>query len=232
MPLRQPPSQPGPQAAWGRQIYARGVRDATLAVIGPLATSVRHNVQRQVPVPGAAQPRPEPLLVRGLARSASANTPVLPQARVQRAPDEAAPGQATLPLQPATAAAAAAPTGTLPLAPPTPAPAQPEKTPAVARIQAWPATPIAPAVQRLPLAPVIQRAGEEGSSGGSTVSGDDLNQDEQLSRYLKGLRGGPAPTSTANTSDDEERELDELATQLLPYIKRLLEIEKERLDPI
>ena len=247
MPLRQPAAAPeaepsGPPASrppefsLGSQIYARGVRDAQMNVFGALTTTRRSSsVQRRPEAAGAAQAL-EPAPALSLARTSAARTPVLWQARVQRAyddepktttGDQAAAGLAQAPL-------------VMPLAPPGPAPDnQPptEAQPASAAPTPAGAQPpsAAPRLERvaasgnLPLAPVIARAGGNGQPE-ATVTDTTAAADSQ---------GGAAPTAedvTPATLDAEavvdQIDLDELADQLLPYVKRLMAVERERHRPV
>jgi hypothetical protein len=216
MPLREPPAAPrGPEASGpsggrtttpslqlslGSQIYARGVKDARMAVMEPLATNVRGGVQRR-PAAGPASlqtlPASGQALIMGLARS-TLNTSVLPQTRVQREDDpQNQPQNQLVPVTP--------PTGTLPLAPPGSAPVNGNPSPPTPT-----STALVPSQssQNLPLAPIVSR--------------DAGNTERQM-------------VTLGQNDDDEDTkgiDLDDLAEQLLPYIKRLMGVERQRDEPI
>src|SRR5579859_1784572 len=239
MPLREPtqpdntppgsePSAP-PQLSLGSQIYARGVKDARMNVMGPLATNLRRSIQRRPEPRGQAQTQTLPVAglppITGLARSTTGHTSVLPQARVQRAADEAAQGQGAAPGMLLAATAASEPAGTLPLAPPALAPEKP------ADVAPSPSTrPAATTVQRLPLAPVIQREGEANSERSVVAKSSASDRDGELDDLLKQLEKDEASASD-DDQDDDKFDLDDLADKLLPYIKRMMAVERERQEP-
>jgi hypothetical protein len=243
MPLRQPAApEPGaagagvaqaiaeaPGLSLGSQIYARGIKDARMTLVGPLAT----NVQRRPAAPGASagsqvQTPAGPLPLMGLARSAAARTSVLPQARVQREQDERpGPQNQLVPYAPPRTE----PSGTLPLAPPGPAPinpnpSQPPQTPPTPPPTSSPRPSVTS--QALTLAPVIARdGGENGSTSDSpSTAGDEIDRD--LNDLLAGLEDD---SLFDDVTDDDEIDLDVLAEQILPIIRRLLTIERERNQP-
>ncbi len=229
-----------PQLTLGSQVYARGVKDAQMPVVGPLATNVRGNIQRRPAASGRPQAPPwaaaEAAPILGLARSGSANTPVLPQARVQREATDNAPETLALTWP---GSQANPPVGTLPLAPPGPAPDNSART--ATRPETQTNNQIAPkpggagmavtAVQNLPLAPVIAR--EDGNTSTALTTTDNSENDDRLSTLLAGLED-----EVDSLADDEDYDpmqdidLDQLANQLVPYIKRLLAVERERHEPL
>ena len=226
MPLRESPAAGGPssdgptnappQLSLGSQIYARGVKDAHMAVMGPLATNLRRNIQRRpaASAPSATQTLPVPGApsIMGLARSAALHTSVLPQTRLQR--EDEPQNQPQNQLVPVSQ-----PTGTLPLAPPGPAPVNPNQSPPTPHTALAPGRP----TQSLPLAPVIAREGGNGNTP-LTTTGNDTDSD--LSDLLAGL-----VDDVTDLDDDEDMngiDLDNLADQLLPYVKRLLADEQQR----
>ena len=230
LPLREPPAARGsadrpvsgpPQLSLGSQIFARGVKDARMAVMGPLATNVRRDIQRRSAASAPAGPGTLPVvgapLTMGLARSASLHTSVLPQARVQR--EDEPNRQPQNQLVPVTA-----PTGTLPLAPPGPAPVNPNQG-ATAPTTSTALVPSRPAPS-LPLAPVIARDG--GNGNGTLTTTEETDTGGDLDDLLSSLED--------DSADDEEDEkgfdLDDLADKLLPYIKRLMAVERQRDEPI
>ena len=121
-------------------------------------------------------------------------------------------------------AAPSAPTGTLPLAPPGPAPERPAGATPTPHIQAGPA--VTP-VQRLPLAPVIQREGElvkvESNQSQALVP---VSNDSDLNKLLE-----EASEAASEDTEEDEVDLEDLATRLVPYVKRLIAIERERQEP-
>jgi hypothetical protein len=243
MPLRQPaapePAAGGPGAgqaiaeapalSLGRQIYARGIKDARMTLMGPLATNVRRSVQRQAAAAGpVARPQGQtlagPLPLMGLARSAAARTSLLPQARVQREGDERpAPQNQLVPYAPSRTE----PTGTLPLAPPGPAPINPNQSPPTPTPPSTSPRPSANS-QALTLAPVISRdGGESGTTSDSpSTAGNEIDRD--LNDLLAGLEDDSV---FDDVTDEDEIDLDNLAEQILPIIRRLLTIERERNQP-
>ncbi|MEP7357113.1 MAG: hypothetical protein ABI847_07725, partial [Anaerolineales bacterium] len=249
MPLREPPAppqSPAPSGAnagsLGDQVYARMVQGANLSHLDMPATGIRRAVQRQPALGLATMPlaeRPQP---RGLARTGPANTPVLPQARIQREIDGAppAPEPSSSPLWPSPPRTS----GTLPLAPPQVASASDARRTAMTTT----------GVQALPLAPTIQRhdAPESDStvttrprsnaiSGGSppmpTVTEDDDDDgDMGLARlfeedFVEDEIEPDAP-DVPDTEATDGINLDELADKVMPYLKRLMKIERERYNPI
>ena len=239
MPLREPTQRDSappaskqsalPQLSLGSQIYARGVKDARMNVMGPLATNLRRSIQRRPEPRGQAYTQTLPVAgpppITGLARSTTGHTSVLPQARVQRAADEAAQGQGAAPGMLLAATAASEPAGTLPLAPPALAPEKP------ADVAPGPSTrPAATTVQRLPLAPVIQREGEANSERSVVAKSSASDRDGELDDLLKQLEKDEASASD-DDQDDDKFDLDDLADKLLPYIKRMMAVERERQEP-
>ncbi len=229
MPLREPPAdaRPGPtpaggaspQLLLGSQVYARGMKDARMAVMGPLATNVRHNIQRRpapsAPVGTQTMPAAGASTILGLARSASLHTSVLPQTRVQR--EDEAPNQPQNQLVPVSQ-----PSGTLPLAPPGPAPVNPNQSAPTTSTALVPSRP----AQNLPLAPVIARDSGNNNTQLETTGGGDSSDD------LDDLLSGLEDDADLDDEDDKEVDLDDLADKLLPYIKRLMAVERQRDDPI
>jgi hypothetical protein len=154
----------------------------------------------------------------GLARSSSLRTSVLPQARVQR--DDEPERQPQNQLVPVTA-----PTGTLPLAPPGPAPVNPNQgAPAPT-----PHTALVPSRSgpTLPLAPVISRDGGNGGSAPTTTEDNDTGGTD-----LDDLLSGLEDDSEDDDEDEKGFDLDDLADKLLPFIKRLMAVERQRNEPI
>jgi hypothetical protein len=243
MPLREPPAGPSEPAArdLGDQVYARIVQGANLSHLDMPATGTRPVAQRKAgnghaPLPLAERPQP-----RGLARSSPASTPVLPQARIQREV-EPAPGatrqDSGSPLWPSPTTTS----GTLPLAPPQVASASDARRAGITTT----------GVQSLPLAPTIQRhdAPESEStvttrprsnaiSTGSTYTPpttDDDDDDMGLVRlfeedYVEDEIEEDTPLAP-DTETTDGINLDELADKVMPYLKRLMKIERERYNPI
>jgi hypothetical protein len=282
MPLRQPAAAPeleprnqptnrGPELSLGRQIYARGVKDAQMPVFGALATNSRRTLQRnpaEPPAPGAALPF-GPSAITGQAQTTSGPTPVLPQARVQRLdnPNERTESTLTRPNGPALQELDA-----LPLAPSEPAPENP-LAPNAPPTRRWqPATPrintpnLSQSLQqplvgegvvgqgqpeapstggtwqratprmapsnlsgRLPLAPVVTRPRSNGQSESPTT--DDTRESDELDDLTSDEDDDTLETTDANSAG-EQIDLNDLADQLLPYIKRLMAIERDRHDPV
>jgi hypothetical protein len=189
-------------------------------------------------MPLAEQPQP-----RGLARSSPANTPVLPQARLQRefeAAPATQPGDSSSPLWPSPARTS----GTLPLAPPQSA------SPSAARKAGITTT----GVQALPLAPTIQRHdAPDGDSStittrprsnaistGSTYTPDGSEEEDDddmglVRLFEEDYAEDEIEEDTPLAPDTETTDginLDELADKVMPYLKRLIKIERERYNPI
>lgn len=147
----------------------------------------------------------------GLARSGLAHTSVLPQARIQRDPEPVLP-----------AAQSTGTVGTLPLAPPGLAPENPPGAAPANRVVGPATTP----VQSLPLAPVVSREG----ANDTPKSEDDT--DVEMDDLVAGLgMDSSDDLSGAMGEGTDKVNLEELADQILPYIKRLMAIERERQDP-
>jgi hypothetical protein len=153
-------------------------------------------------------------LADSLARSSRVATPVLPQARIQR--DEA--GQTEL--RPSSQ-----PAGTLPLAPPAAAPAPAASIQRNATTTGQTRSTSAPS-RTLPLAPVGQTTAKKDAK---TETSDKDKVD-----LLTGLKEDKDLDAAADKTSDEMKEidLDELADKVLPIVKRLIAIERERQDPI
>jgi hypothetical protein len=217
----------------GSQIYARGVKDARMAVMGSLATNVRRNIQRQPagPAPAGAPTLPangSPLIL-GLAQSAIQRTSVLPQARLQR---EGEPN----PEQPQNQLARVPPpSGTLPLAPPGPAPTtvNPNQTAPTTSREIVPSQ-SAPSAN-LPLAPVIARDGGNGNGNAGPLTLTATEEDDDTSDLDALLDELENDAAVDDETDDETKkgvDLDDLADKLLPYIKRMMAVERQRDEPI
>ncbi len=245
-PLREPPTPPALPARseaaahdLGDQVYARMVQGANLSHMDMPATGTRRAVQRrpgngQAQMPLAVRPQP-----RGLARSSPATTPVLPQARLQRefepAPAREDSGSPIWPSPTRTS-------GTLPLAPPQVASASAARKAGITTT----------GVQALPLAPTIQRHDAPESdttvttrprsnaiSSGSTYTpgvSDDDDDDMGLVRlFAEDFETDEIDEDTPIAPDTEATDginLDELADKVMPYLKRLMKIERERYNPI
>jgi hypothetical protein len=245
LPLRESPTPPAPSApggpalaqALGDQVYARMVQGANLPRVNMTATGTRRGVQRQ---PSAG---PEPLLLaeaRGMSRSSPAQTPVLPQARIQR---DFEPVGALDFTDTAMRPSAPQTSGVLPLAPPAVASARGARKAGITTT----------GVQSLPLAPTIQRHDEPDSDTTTTtttrprsnaissnnyrpeVDNDDDDGDMGLVRLFSEDELDddldPDTPDVLDTSVSDDINLDELADKLLPYLKRLMKIERERYSP-
>jgi hypothetical protein len=209
--------------------------------VNSLATGLRRSIQRQ---PGDQRP-PMPLAgppqLRGLARTET-YTSVLPQSRIQREPDfDGGPDRSGSSNRPG-----GMPTGTLPLAPAAPASARTAMS-----TTALQSLPLAPTIQRLDgdettttTAPrVVRNEFDSARSGRDAMAAHDAEE-----RRLDELRWASEttiedvePDVEVESSDEEpadeadpikEINLDELADKILPYIRRLMAIERERRHPI
>jgi hypothetical protein len=183
--------------------------------------------------------RPQP---RGLARSSPANTAVLPQARIQRefepaaAPPQVDSGSPMWPSPTRTS-------GILPLAPPQVASASAARKAGITTT----------GIQALPLAPTIQRhdapdsdttvttrprsnAISSGSFSPTDTDDEDDDGDMGLARlfeedYVEDEIEEDTPLAP-DTETTDGINLDELADKVMPYLKRLMKIERERYNPI
>jgi hypothetical protein len=243
--------------ALGSQVFRRVAGAARLNRVTSAAPSagriVRRKPQRRVAAqagrPSAAAavlPLPEAPSLQDLARTSPISTPVLPQARIQASREEPSGEAAGQP--PATAAAQAAPAYNLPLAPTgiqrdaLPAESATASALAMAYSSTSTSSRAQPAVTMtygLPLQPVIQRQKDK---PGDKVPGDDDEddnkpQDSAPSGSAKSSDGDKAKqdsTTTAQSAGDtgdetaSKPDLDELARQIVPLIKRMLAVERER----
>jgi len=202
-----------------------------MAVMGPLATNVRRSIQRQPagPAPAGAPTVPangNPLIL-GLAQSAIQRTSLLPQARVQREdePNKEQPQNQLVPVPP--------PSGTLPLAPPRPAPTtvNPNQSAPTTSRELVPSQ-SAPSAN-LPLAPVIARDGGNGNAGPLALTATEEDDDtSDLDTLLDELENDAAVDDETDDETKKGVDLDDLADKLLPYIKRMMAVERQRDEPI
>ena len=78
-----------------------------------------------------------------------------------------------------------------------------------------------------PIPKAIARDGGNGNTQLATTGDNDSGDD--LDALLSGLEGDAADN---NEDDEKDVDLDDLADKLLPYIKRLMAVERQRDEPI